>query len=70
MIVHKKMFEGYRAVDEKSGLIVCSNCSDLLNQECQAPYDGICPCCRFEINMDKMAQEQGWGKYAKLQEKE
>lgn len=48
--IHKKTKYGYRAIDEESGLMVCLECGDVLNQECQAPYDTLCPCCRFQIN--------------------
>lgn len=54
MIVHyKKTKFGRRSIDEESGLIVCANCGDTLNQECRAPYDDLCPCCRFDINIRK-----------------
>lgn len=49
-VVHVKAFDGYRAVDVASGLYLCSNCNDVLNQECRAPHDALCPCCRFGIN--------------------
>lgn len=45
-----KAFDGRRSVDVESGLYVCANCTDPLNQKCQAPHDHLCPCCRFEIN--------------------
>lgn len=62
MIIHKKTKFGYRAIDEELGLIVCSCCGDVLNQKCRAPYDALCPCCRFQINasaMVKQAKELG-----------
>lgn len=56
-IVHKKFDFGYRAIDETSGLIVCLNCGDVLNQECRAPYDTFCPSCRFQINATVVVQQ-------------
>ena len=56
-VVYQLTEAGYRAVDVESGLFLCSNCNDLLNQECQAPYDGLCPCCRFQINARKFVEQ-------------
>ena len=50
-VVHQKTEYGYRAVDVESGLFVCASCGELLNQECRAPYDALCPCCRLNINL-------------------
>ena len=56
-IVHKKTKYGWRAIDEESNLFVCSSCLDLLNQKCRAPYDALCPPCRFTINVQSVAEQ-------------
>jgi formylmethanofuran dehydrogenase subunit E len=55
--VHVKTKWGFRKKHTTSGLFVCSNCDELLNQEDRVPYDGLCPCCRMEVNLDKMFPE-------------
>lgn len=57
VIVHKKTKYGYRAIDTESNLFVCSTCGDLLNQECRAPYDSLCPCCRFNVNASAVVKQ-------------
>jgi hypothetical protein len=56
-VVHQKTSVGYRTVDVESGLFVCSHCADVLDQENRAPFDSLCPCCRFEMNADKMLNQ-------------
>jgi len=47
---------GFVAISEQSGLYLCSNCNDVLDQdlEISKPLDTLCPSCRAELLFSKM----------------
>lgn len=48
---------GYRKIEVESGLYVCMNCDDLLNQETWVQHDCLCPPCRCQLNLYKITEQ-------------
>lgn len=47
---------GWRLLDTRYGLYMCSKCYDLLDQQ-RVPDDDFCPCCRLGINLEKACEQ-------------
>ena len=59
IIIPDKPELGFVTVSKESGLYLCSNCNDVLDQDLKLinPLDTLCPGCRAELFMQGLRKK-------------